>query len=221
MKVLITGSTGMIGSLVLRQCIEHPDVTEIISLCRRPSKNVHSKVSEVIVSDFLALDEDAMYFRNIHAVYYCLGVYTGAVDKDKFVQITVDYPETLARVVSQKSPGARFCLLSGAGADRTEKSKMAFAKAKGTIENRLSQVFPGTFHTFRPGYIYPVVARQEPGTGYRILRWLYPIIRLFGDNSSIRSTDLASAIFTAGLFGNPSEVLENRDIVKLANASPR
>ena len=137
------------------------------------------------------------------------------MDRETLRQITVEYPDRLASVVAKNSKNARFCLLSGAGADRTGKSRTAFAQDKGAIENQLSAKGLGGFHSFRPGYIYPVVPRQEPGFGYRLMRWIYPVIRLFGDGASIQSTQLAEAMFKVGMSGHPLEVLENRDIVRI------
>ena len=213
MKVLMTGATGMVGGLVLEQCLEAREVKEVVSLLRRPSMVQHPKLKERVIEDFLALDEHAPYFQGIDAVYYCQGVYTGTVDRETFRKITIDYPEALAKIIKTASPRARFCLLSGAGADRTGTSRLAFAKDKGDIENRLSHLDLGAFHSFRPGYIFPVAPRKEPGFGYRVLRLLYPIIRLFGDGSSIRSTELAEAMFWVGLQGHAQEILENKDIV--------
>lgn len=215
MNVVMTGASGMIGSLVLAHCLEDARVSKVTSLLRNTTGLKHDKLTEIIVDDFLVLDDMAGRFKDLDAVYYCQGVYTGAVDRETFRQVTVDYPDALANAVLANSPQARFCLLSGAGADRTEKSRMAFARDKGIIENRLSAKGLGSFHSFRPGYIYPVTPRQEPGFGYRLSRWLYPVIRLFGDNASIRSTDLAQAMFQVGMTGHELEVLENRDIARL------
>jgi len=217
MKVLITGATGMVGSLVLQNCLENNQVDKVVCLTRRSTNIKHAKLDEIIVDDFLALDEQAPYFEDLDAVYYCLGVYTGAVGRDEFRTVTVDYTEVLASIIAVKSPQARFCLLSGGGADRTEKSRMAFAKDKGAIENRLSKMRLGEFYAFRPGYIYPVTSREEPNFSYRLSRWFYPIIRLFGKKFSIRSTDLAQAIVRTGLVGHKLEILENRDIVSIIN----
>ena len=211
--VLITGATGMIGSLILQHCFQSNRVSTVVSLVRRPSGVIDEKLNEIVVKDFLALDANAHYFNNIDVVYYCLGVYTGAVDREAFRQITVDYPEILARILISNNPDLRFCLLSGAGADRTQKSRVMFANDKGTIENLLSNMGFVGFHSFRPGYIYPVTPRNEPGLGYRILRWMYPIIKLLGNGSSIRSIDLAKAMFDIGLTGDAPEVLENKAIV--------
>lgn len=214
--VMITGATGMIGALVLNHCLESPQVSSVTSLVRRSTEIQHDKLSEVIVKDFMALDGDAAHFESIDTVFYCIGVYTGAVDRDRFRQITVDYPEALAKKLQHTSPGLTFCLLSGAGADRTERSRMMFAKDKGIIENRLSKMGFKAFYAFRPGYIYPVVPRKEPNFSYKAMRWLYPAFKWLGTGFSITSADLATAIFKVGIDGSDQEVLENKDILEKA-----
>lgn len=214
-KVLITGATGMVGSLVLDLCLKSHEISSLTSLLRQASGIKHEKLNEVMIDDFLNLDENAPYFESIDIVYYCLGVYTGAVDRKQFREITVDYPETLARVLYKKNPDIRFCLLSGAGADRSERSRLMFAKDKGVIENRLSEIGFKSFHTFRPGYIYPVTPRKEPNFSYKISRFLYPLLKLLGSGFSIKSTELASAIFNVGINGCDLEILENKDILEM------
>lgn len=215
MKVLITGATGMIGSLVLQKSLGSKEVSEVVSLVRRSAGTHHAKLKEIIVPDFLDLEKQAQYFKNVDTVFYCLGAYTGSVDRYTLRQVTVDYPAALADVIAENSPNARFCLLSGAGADRTGKSRTAFAQDKGEIENRLSALNLGAFHSFRPGYIYPVTQRNEPGFGYKLMRWMYPVIRLLGDNASIQSTELAEAMFKVGTSGHQIEILENRNILQV------
>lgn len=212
-NVILTGATGMIGGLVLEHCLKSSDIATVTSLVRKKSGTTHDKLQEILVEDFLNLDAEAPYFQSVDIVYYCLGVYTGAVDRDMFRKITVDYPETLAKILIKGNPALTFCLLSGAGADRSEKSRMMFAKDKGIIENKLSTLGFKAFHTFRPGYIYPVTARQEPNFSYKLMRSLYPLIKIFGSNASIKSTELAAAIFEVGIKGCELETLENKDII--------
>jgi len=70
------------------------------------------------------------------------------------------------------------------------------------------------FHALRPGYIYPVTPRKEPNFTYRISRFLYPLIKLFGSNSSIQSTELAASMFKIGLSGSDKEIFENKYIME-------
>lgn len=203
----------MIGQGVLNLALESTEVNEIISLVRKPSKQVHSKLKEIIVKDFSDLSEHQSVFEQIDAAYFCIGAYTGQVKDDLFKAITVDYPTVFAQILKQKSPKANLCFLSGAGADKTEKSKTAFAKYKGMAENNLNDTGINVF-SFRPGYIYPVVPRKEPNLMYKIMRVLYPILKALGNKYSIKSTDLAKAMFLIGLNGFTQETLENIDIVK-------
>tara|TARA_R110002094_G_scaffold8828_2_gene18381 strand:- start:559 stop:891 length:333 start_codon:yes stop_codon:yes gene_type:complete len=106
--------------------------------------------------------------------------------------------------------------LSGAGADRSEKSKMMFAKDKGRAENLLQKLELGEFISFRPAYIYPVAARKEPNFTYRLSRFLYkPLISKLGKNMSIKSTSLADSMFKVGLNGSEKGILENKDILEI------
>jgi hypothetical protein len=72
-------------------------------------------------------------------------------------------------------------------------------------------------YSFRPGYIYPVEKRNEPNVGYKIMKTLYPIVKLLGDKYSVKSTELANAIFNVGLYGAEKQILENEDILKYSN----
>lgn len=212
MKVILTGATGMIGSLVLQHCLESERVQEVVSLLRRSSGQKHAKLKEVIVSDFTDYSDHQELFREVQLAFFCLGAYTGQVPDALFKTITVGYPLPFAKALEENSPGARICLLSGAGADRSEKSKVSFALYKGMAENALANLNL-VLHSFRPAYIYPVEPRKEPNLGYRIVRFLYPLMKAMGPRYSISSIDLAEAMFKVGIEGTDKEVLENQDIL--------
>lgn len=211
-KVLITGSTGMVGNIVLEHCLKSNEINEVVELVRKPTGLTHQIYSEVIVSDFLNYDKYVQYFNNVDIIFYCLGVYTGAVPPDEFRKINFDYPFNLAKAIYLHSPQATFCLLSGQGADRSEKSSMQFARDKGAIENALSALQFKSFYTFRPGYIYPTKKRVEPNMFYKITRLLYPLLKLLGNNLSITDKQLANTMFRVGLNGHTTEILENKDM---------
>jgi uncharacterized protein YbjT (DUF2867 family) len=213
-NVIIAGASGMVGNLVLQECIDSPDVHKVVSLVRKKGKTVHDKLQEEIIKDFSDYSAIVSLFRNIDAAFFCIGAYGGQVSDDEFKRITVDYAFSFAKTLKEYSPNSNLCLLSGAGADRTEKSKIPFAKYKGIAENKISRLGL-KFYSFRPGYIYPVTPRKEPNFFYKIIRVLYPIIKLFGRNASIKSTELASAMYQIGINGADKEILENREILKL------
>ena len=212
-KAIITGSTGMIGGLILELCLSDEEISEVLLLNRRPIGIQNKKIREVILEDFSDYSKAAELFSDIDAAFFCLGAYTGKVPDELFRKITVDYAVAFAKMLHEKSPNASLCLLSGAGADRKEKSRYSFAKYKGIAENQIVALGIEKFYCFRPAYIYPVTPRKEPNFMYKAMRFLYPLLRLFGKNMSIRSTDLARAMFEVGLNGGQKQILENRDIL--------
>ena len=213
MKAMITGSTGMVGELVLANCLSSDKISEIRSLVRKPTGKKHPKLTEIVIEDFEDYSNHQKLFKDIDVAFFCLGVYTGQVPDDQFKKITVDYAVEFGKALEMNSPQTTICLLSGAGADMTEKSKTSFALYKGIAENRLTNMNL-EFYSFRPAYIYPVTPREEPNYGYKLIRALYPIMKLFGKKYSITSTELADAIFHVGLNGAYKSILENNDILK-------
>lgn len=221
-RLLLTGATGMVGGLVLRQALDHPDVAEVTSLGRRPAGPSHPNLTEVFhddFGDFSHLPTDSPNpFAGQDLGLFCLGVYTGTVPDEELRRVTVDYAVAFARALHGRSPDATVCFLSGQGADRTESSRISFARYKGMAENALLELGFPRVHVFRPGYIYPVEPRREPNLAYRIFRGLWPVVGRIAPNLGIRSDDLARAMLDAGLHGTPGHdgpILENRDIRQL------
>lgn len=212
-KVLLAGASGMIGSLILTHALDAPEITKVSSLVRKRTNHQHPKLQEILISNFADYSTHTHVFQEVDAAFFCIGVYTGQVSDKLFKEITVDYAIAFANSLKSHSPEANFCFLSGAGADRSEKSRTSFARYKGMAENQISALGL-KFYSFRPGYIYPVKPRKEPNFMYRISRTFYPLIKLMGSNSSITSTELAKAMFYIGLKGAKREILENKDILE-------
>ena len=218
-NVVLIGATGMIGGLVLRYALDDPGIASVTSIGRRATGVDHPKLREMTHGDFTEFGPVEAELKGKDLALFCLGAYTGAVADEEFRKITVDYTVAFAEALFERSPGAAFCLLSGAGADQTEKSRISFARYKGMAENALLALGFQRVHIFRPGYIYPVTPRDEPNITYRIMRSVYPAVRRLYPNIGISSEDLAKAMLHAGLKGTPghsSPVLENRDIRRFA-----
>ena len=214
-QILIAGASGMVGNHLLEICINSNEIEKIFILSRKPIQNKHQKIQEILIDDFMNYDEVISNFKHIDVVFFCIGVYTGTVNRETFRKITIDYPVAIAKAVYTYSPASKFILLSGAGADRTEKSKLMFAKDKGIAENKLHEIYGDNFHSARPGYIYPVVKRNEPNVSYAFFRLFYPIIRLLGKKLSITSLELANAMFVMGMKQQRQTIFENDEMRKM------
>ena len=208
-NVIITGTNGMIGNLILQLCLKRTDVNMITSITRKPLGISHPKLIEVIHTDFMNFDSIENNLKNKDVCFYCVGVYTGQVPADEFKKITVTYTEIFAKALKKNSEAVSFNLLSGQGADTTEKSKILFAKEKGIIENILTNLKFKAFHSFRPGYIYPVTKRVEPNTMYKIMRLLYKPLNFLVPKAVITSEKLANVMVSVGFDGSDKAIFEN------------
>jgi uncharacterized protein YbjT (DUF2867 family) len=197
-RLVIVGATGMVGGYALRYALDHPAVGRATTIGRRKVGISHSKLNEIIHQDFANCSALAEVLTNQHAAIFCLGTYTGAVPDTELRTITVDYTIEFARVLHDNSPPSAFAFLSGSGADRTGRSRMSFARYKGEAENALLASGFASVYIFRPAYIYPVIPRREPNFGYRLLRAIYPALRVLFPNQVIRADDLARAMVVGG-----------------------
>lgn len=215
-KAIITGATGMVGGIILRECLASDQIEKVTSISRKYSGMEHEKLEEVIHQDFLDYTAVESHFKGQDIGFFCIGVYAGQVPDDKFKMITVDFAKSFADALKVNSPEARCCFLSGSGADLKEKSFVPFARYKGMAENYLMRTkFGGGLHIFRPAYIYPVTERAEPNFTYRLSRKLYPFLKKVYPNGVVTSEHLAKSMFKVGLEGHGKEILENVDIKKV------
>lgn len=216
-KLVIIGATGMVGGEALRFALDHPEVAAVTTIGRQPTGLAHPALTELAHADMGDLSGLKDALQGATGLLFCLGVYTGAVPDPLFRRITVDFAVEAGRALHAASPGATFCLLSGQGADRTERARAAFARYKGMAENQLAALNLGRFYSFRPGYIYPVEPRAEPNLGYRLSRAAWPLMRRISPGLGLPSRDLARAMVHAATQGaGPEPILENADIQRLA-----
>jgi uncharacterized protein YbjT (DUF2867 family) len=213
-RLVLVGATGMVGGYALRYALGNAAIGSVTAIVRRKLGVSHPKLQEVLHRDFADCSALSEALTGQDAAVFCLGVYTGAVTDAELRTITVDYTIEFARVLHGSSPNAAFSFLSGSGADSTGRSRIAFARYKGEAENALLGTGFPSVYLFRPAYIYPVEARQEPNFSYRLLRAIYPAFQLLFPNQVIRVDDLARAMVDVSLQETErgGRVLENRDI---------
>jgi len=223
MRLVILGASGMVGGYALRYMLDHPTIERVTAIGRRKLGVSHPKLDEVLHQDFSDCSALARVISGQDACVFCLGTYTATVRDAELRTITVDYTIEFARVLHGNSPDAAFAFLSGAGADQTGRSRMAFARYKGKAEKALIAAGFRSVCIFRPAYIYPVEPRKEPNFSYRLLRMIYPVFRALFPNQVIRADDLARAMVDVTIRKRGergSLVFENRDIRAMVE-SPR
>lgn len=221
----------MVGGDVLRLCFNHPEIDKIYCFVRSKQDIAHPKLYQIIHKDYTNYKTVGNILNEIHCIIFCIGVYTGRVVKEELYRVTVDMPIALAETVSEVNPKCNFCLLSGSGADRSEKSRFLFAKSKGIAENKLFKILPNTFYTFRPAYIHPSRKREAINYVYGLSGKIYDtlnklngnlfrkkIFKSIARNSSITSQKLASAMIEVGINGYRTQVIEHKEIYTITDS---
>jgi nucleoside-diphosphate-sugar epimerase len=194
MKIIVTGATGMAGAEVVRQAIIDDNITQIIALVRRPLTITHPKITTVIHQDFLNYDAVMHFFKDCDACIWCLGISQLQVTKKQYAVITYDYTIAAAKAMLTANPLINFIFLSGNGADRTEKSRVLFAKLKGKTENALLQLHLKNIAIARADAIWPKHKNKNAPFAYKLAFPFYPLVEKFTPSKIIGSVQLAKAL---------------------------
>lgn len=215
-SAILTGATGMVGEGVLHECLQHPDVEKILVVGRRPCGVEHPKLSEVLVADFFDLSPIESRLQPYNACFFCLGTSSVGKNESEFYQMTYDLTLNFATTLSRLNPGMRFCYISGAGTDSTEKGRLMWARVKGKTENDLMKLPFKRVYNFRPGYMHPTPGLKNTLGGYKYIAWMYPALRAIFPKRVSTLREMGLAMIHAVSKGSDKQILEVKDIVALA-----
>lgn len=176
MKVILTGATGMVGEGVLMECLENPNISEILSVSRKSSEKKHAKLKEYIVPDFLKIDLNDENLKGYDACFFCAGISSMGMNEEEYTKITYDTTLHFAKAVLNQNPELVFNFVSGSHTDSSENGKMMWARVKGKTENDLQKLrFKGVYN-FRPGFMKPVEGQKNVKTLFKPFVWFFPMI---------------------------------------------
>jgi uncharacterized protein YbjT (DUF2867 family) len=214
-NVIITGATGMVGEGVLFECLQNERVNEVLIVNRKHYDLQHAKLKELIVPDFLKLNEFAKTISGYDACFFCAGISSIGMKEDKYTHITYDTTLAFAKAFLGANPGSVFTYISGAQTDSTEKGRIMWARVKGRTENDLVKLpFRGVYN-FRPGVIIPFDHQKN---WKPLFRWLAKAVKAIAPKSALTVQQIGRAMINATISGYPAHVLEIKDIRKLAAA---
>ncbi len=212
-KVIIAGSSGLVGSLLLEQLLHHPDFSEVLILVRNQLPVQHKKLKQLVV-DFNRL-EDYEAEINGHAIFCCLGTTRQKTpDLNLYKKIDHDYPVALAKIGAKNSM-QQFHVISSMGANVN--SAYFYTKLKGETERDLKNVsFPSLF-IYQPSLLTGI--RKEKPFAERIathiMKWINPfLIGRLKKYRSISAASVATAMLNqslknnAGVFTYPSDQIK-------------
>jgi hypothetical protein len=215
-KVIITGTTGMVGEGVLIECLDYPQISEVLSVSRKPTGMSHPKLKEYIVPDFLNLKENDEQLKGYDACFYCAGVSSIGMKEAEYSRITFDTTIHFAKVLLHQNPEMTFIYVSGGGTDSSEKGRLMWARVKGKTENVLSGMPFKKVHNFRPGFMKATPGQKNTLKMYKYVGWMYPFLKIVFPNGTSTLKQVAQAMIKCLTIGSNKQILEVRDINELS-----
>jgi nucleoside-diphosphate-sugar epimerase len=220
-RVVITGSTGMVGKGVLLECLDHPDIEKVLVVNRSSLGLPHQKLEEILVSDFMHVDKVSEQLAGYDACFFCLGVSSVGMSEEDYTRVTYDLTMNFAKLFLKGNPEATFMYVSGTGTDSTESSSTMWKRVKGKTENALLSMDFKKSYMFRPGYIQPMKGIRSKtalyDAIYQFAGILYPILRLF-PNAATTSVNVRKAMIKLLDLEYDKKWLENDDINQSCSA---
>lgn len=217
-KVIITGSTGMVGKGVLLECLDNPKIAQVLVINRSSLQMRHAKLEEVLLSDFTKIASISDTLKGYDACFYCMGVSAVGMSEKKYSAITYDTVKAFADVLHHVNPRMVFNYVSGSGTDSTEQGSTMWARIKGKAENYVLNKGFKDVYCFRPGGIIPERGIKSK-TGwynafYVVMRPFFPLLK---KSRKITTTTKIGLAMINSLF-HPQDLkqLENPEINLLA-----
>ncbi len=217
-KAIITGTTGMVGEGVLHECLQHPEVQQVLIINRRPLGLKHPKLKEIIHQDFFDLFSLRKQLTGYNACFFCAGVSSIGKNETDYTRLTYRLTLQFAGALAATDTDMTFCYVSGAGTDSSEKGRSMWARVKGKTENDLMKLPFKKVYNFRPGFIRPTPGLKNVLKLYKYLGWLYPLIKLITPNAANTLQELDLAMINSVWKGYSRNILEVKDIIALAQS---
>ncbi len=221
MKVIITGSSGMIGSGVLLECLEDNSIKEVLVINRTSIKQNNAKLKEILLADMMDFNSLASQLAGYDACFYCLGISSLGINEEDYTRITFDYTRVVAESLLKYNPGMVINFISGAGTQSNESGSQMWARVKGKAENLLLNLPFKRVYLYRPGIIQPLKGISSKtkwyNTLYKIINPLFSFLKYVFPNQITTTENVGKAmIYTASSL--PDKIyLENSDINYMAN----
>lgn len=206
LRVLLIGSTGVVGEHVLRLALAEPRFGRIVALTRRLLPP-HPRLTNPLV-DFSALRAEDLWW-SVDGVISTLGTtQRTAGSPEAFRRVDYDYTLAVARL-AHAGGASRFALTSSLGADPAARS--FYLRTKGEIERDVEKIGFSSLTIVRPGLLGGARAesRMSEDMGKVALGLLGPLLPARWRIS--RPEGVAGALVEAIVAGQPGRHVISSD----------
>lgn len=174
MEAIIAGATGLIGSSLLQQLLDHPDYTMVTAVVRKEIPLQHPKFRQVVV-DFDRLENHQEHIKG-DVVFCALGTTKSKTpDEAQYRKIDYQYPLDIAFIAHQNG-ASQYHLVSALGANIN--SSIFYTRLKGEVERDLKTIPFKAIHIYRPSLLVGDRKEHRSAEGLMIglMRVLNPLL---------------------------------------------
>ena len=169
---LVIGSTGLVGKSLVDQLVAAEEISQVITLTRRPIKYISAKVVNHVV-DFEQLEQYTSHFQ-ADLMFSCLGTtlkQAGSIEAQR--KVDFEYQLKAAELAAKKG-FSHYLLVSSSGAN--DQSRSAYLKMKGELEKRIKLLNFERISIFQPSLL--MGERKEFRLAEKLGSWLLPSLCL-------------------------------------------
>lgn len=210
----------MVGKGVLLECLDDPNVDEVITIGRSALDVTHPKLQSLIHKDFKDYRAIAKRLKRIDACYLCMGVSAAGLSEEHYTELTYDYTLALASTLLPLNPEMTCTYVSGQGTDSSEQGRTMWARIKGKTENDLLKLGFKQAFMFRPGGIIPLRGIKSKTKLYQFVydyfMWLIKLIKRISPHSIVNTTQIGQSMMYVTRAGYHKSVLNPKDILDTA-----
>ena len=170
-NIAVFGSTGLIGSNLLK-CLEYDTYfSKVNVITRKPIHFKNSKFKNIVI-DFSDINSIQNSLKNSQIVFVSIGTTQSKVNWDlkKYKKIDYEIPINIAKA-AKKLNIKKYLIVSSAGADINAKG--FYLSLKGQIESDIIKIGIKNTYIFRPSLL--LGARKENRVGEKIAQVIMPL----------------------------------------------
>lgn len=167
---IVAGSSGLVGSELVKQLIADSAYDEVILLVRKKSGIIHPKVKEILLN----FNHSEYHIDNIqaHSMFICIGTtMKKAKTKQAFKEVDLKIPVKLAKL-AKKLTIEKVLVVSAMGASKH--SSFFYNKVKGEMETQIISLNLPSLFIVRPSLL--LGDRDEIRFGERFAEKIYNLI---------------------------------------------
>ncbi|OQD92403.1 hypothetical protein PENSOL_c041G02227 [Penicillium solitum] len=233
MKLIVAGATGLVGSEIIRQCLQINEITQIIALARKPidaedGTDPTSKLKSVVIRDYGEYSADVKAeFAGADACIWTVAVTpfrTSGFDFAEVKRVCQDCTLAGFKAIYEAGPAKpfRFIYFSADGTPRdpTKRPSIMGDYQLMRCETELMVInLPAEYSGVDICIVQPGVVVNSTSFGRSVLALVFRVVNTFTRAiPNIHREELSAAVVDLALQGLDQETIKNNDLVHRGQA---